>query len=140
MYIRTVGPSHVQLQKPHPTALAIKKHRHGSSPLLSIPSKRLNSRRLSQIGTKQSFTVKTPLEAKFDMPDLIDQKMLKQVDDVDTIGNTIFTDHKGGMVLTDEEGNFGNEVYFAGIIDILQKYNKRKKVENFFRGIQTDKV
>ena len=42
------------------------------------------------------------------------------------------------MSFCDEYGNVGNEIYFTGIIDILQKYNKRKKMENFLRGINND--
>jgi len=32
-----------------------------------------------------------------------------------------------------------NAMYFGGIIDILQPYNARKKVENFVLGFKTDK-
>ena len=50
---------------------------------------------------------------------------------------TPFTQDEGGMCWIDPKtGEKGNEVYYIGIIDILQKYNKRKKVEHFFKTIQ----
>jgi len=29
----------------------------------------------------------------------------------------------------------GEEIYYLGIIDILQKYNRRKKVEHLFKSV-----
>ena len=52
-----------------------------------------------------------------------------------------WTTYHGGMVLEDEEGEcIGNEVYFVGLIDILQKYNKRKKLENWIKKIKYEEV
>ena len=52
-----------------------------------------------------------------------------------------WTTYHGGMVLEDEEGEcVGNEVYFVGLIDILQKYNKRKKLENWIKKIKYEEV
>merc|ERR1712025_425206 len=51
-----------------------------------------------------------------------------------------WTTYHGGMVHEDEEGNIGNEVYFVGIIDVLQKYNKRKKLENWIKKMKYDKL
>merc|ERR1719445_2838629 len=56
------------------------------------------------------------------------------VDD-DFEGN-IFCQDQGGMRMRTKDGQDGDCIYFCGIIDVLQKYNKRKKVENFFRGLQ----
>jgi len=49
-----------------------------------------------------------------------------------------FTEHFGGMCFRDENGELGNEVYFTGVIDILQRFNKRKKVESFFKSLTKD--
>jgi len=49
-----------------------------------------------------------------------------------------FTDTNGGIAYYDENGMVGDAIYFVGIIDILQLFNKRKKVENFFRTINHD--
>ena len=51
---------------------------------------------------------------------------------------SIFSRDEGGMYSRDNNGKRKNCIYFCGIIDILQKYNKRKKVENFLRGLNTD--
>jgi len=50
-----------------------------------------------------------------------------------------WTTFHGGMVEEDELGAMGNEVYFVGLIDILQKYNKRKKLENWIKKMKYDK-
>ena len=55
--------------------------------------------------------------------------------DEDFEGN-IFCQDQGGMQMKDADGQEGDCIYFCGIIDVLQKYNKRKKVENFFRGVE----
>jgi 1-phosphatidylinositol-4-phosphate 5-kinase len=39
--------------------------------------------------------------------------------------------------LTNNAGR-GDEVYFMGIIDILQQYNFRKRSETFFKGFTED--
>ena len=45
------------------------------------------------------------------------------------------------MVLEDDDGLcIGNEVYFVGLIDILQKYNKRKKLENWIKKIKYEET
>ena len=50
-----------------------------------------------------------------------------------------FTNCRGGMAYEDNNGNIiGNEIYFCGIIDILQKYNKRKKLENWMKKMKYD--
>lgn len=36
------------------------------------------------------------------------------------------------------DGSKGNEVYFVGIIDILQQYNSFKRAETFFKSFKYD--
>merc|ERR1719320_1377911 len=49
-------------------------------------------------------------------------------------GNNPFTDTFGGMCYRDPKtGKIGDAVYFTGIIDMLQKFNKRKKTENWLK-------
>merc|ERR1712228_214221 len=51
-----------------------------------------------------------------------------------------WTTFHGGMVFEDDEsGDVGNSVYFVGLIDILQKYNKRKKLENWIKKMKYNK-
>ncbi len=58
-------------------------------------------------------------------------------DDANTQDLCPWTTYHGGMVLEDDDGRcVGNEVYFVGLIDILQKYNKRKKLENWIKSVK----
>lgn len=41
----------------------------------------------------------------------------------------------GGMASTPE----ANEIYYIGIIDVLQLYNTGKKMETFFKGFTNDR-
>jgi len=51
-----------------------------------------------------------------------------------------WTTFHGGMIYEDLENNkMGNDIYFVGLIDILQKYNKRKKLENWIKKMKYDK-
>mmetsp|Transcript_27395 Transcript_27395/g.45048 ORF Transcript_27395/g.45048 Transcript_27395/m.45048 type:complete len:122 (+) Transcript_27395:1-366(+) len=50
-----------------------------------------------------------------------------------------WTTYHGGMVYEDDNGEVDNEVYFVGLIDILQKYNKRKKLENWIKKMKYDR-
>ena len=54
-------------------------------------------------------------------------------------------EHEGGLEQSWSDDNGMKEqgvncIYFGGIIDILQPYNARKKVENFMLGFKTDKT
>jgi len=50
-----------------------------------------------------------------------------------------FTNMHGGMCYQDPvTGKLGDEIYFVGIIDLLQHYNRRKKFETFFKSRMED--
>jgi len=52
-----------------------------------------------------------------------------------------FTDTHGGMCFKDPRtGKTGNEIYYTGIIDLLQRYNRRKKMENFLKSRVNDEI
>lgn len=51
----------------------------------------------------------------------------------------LWTRYKGGYRGRFEDGEESSEVWFMGIIDILQRYNARKRMENFIKGIKHDK-
>merc|ERR1712060_759881 len=52
-----------------------------------------------------------------------------------------FTDTHGGMCYKDERtGKTGNEIYYTGIIDLLQRYNRRKKMENFLKSRVNEEI
>ena len=50
-------------------------------------------------------------------------------------GSSLFNSYYGGIKSTPETC----EVYFMGIIDILQVYNASKQMENFFKGFTHDR-
>ena len=53
--------------------------------------------------------------------------------------STFFTQDDGGLCSVDPlSGREGNEVYYLGIIDILQRYNARKKVEHGVKALTHD--
>ena len=53
--------------------------------------------------------------------------------------STFFTQDDGGLCSVDPvTGREGNEVYYLGIIDILQRYNARKKMEHNMKALTHD--
>merc|ERR1711879_6067 len=70
----------------------------------------------------------------------LDEELAELYRDDTSMDNSTFTHEDGGMCIMNEDGTKGNEIYFVGIIDILQRYNQRKKVENFFRGMKIDRT
>ena len=49
--------------------------------------------------------------------------------------STFFTEDDGGVASVNEDGREGNEVYYLGIIDILQVYNTRKSLEYMVKAV-----
>jgi len=96
---------------------------------------------------KQYYKLTNPLTRRFIIPEMIDQDdyripsyspiVRENVSD-ETIKNP-FTNTCGGMCFRDlETGELGNEIYFVGIIDILQQYNRHKKLEHFVKSLLDD--
>lgn len=56
----------------------------------------------------------------------------------ESTGASIFRSEGSGFRATDSEGNALDLIYHMGIIDILQPYNMRKKVEHAFKSIKND--
>ena len=48
--------------------------------------------------------------------------------------------HDGGVNSRTPDGQRGDEIYYVGVIDILQQYNLHKRAENFFKGFTHDKT
>eukprot|EP00483_Globobulimina_turgida_P013531 UN13556 len=64
----------------------------------------------------------------------LDNKSNDNNTSVDNADICPWTTYHGGMAYENFETNkIGNEIYFVGIIDVLQKYNKRKKLENWIK-------
>lgn len=53
--------------------------------------------------------------------------------------NSMFTQDQGGFQSTDDRDAPMSEIYYIGIIDILQNYNFKKKVEHSFKSITQNK-
>ena len=51
-----------------------------------------------------------------------------------------FTAECGGLYGVQKNGKLSNEIYFMGIIDILQQYTLKKQLEHFGKSIKYDKV
>lgn len=51
---------------------------------------------------------------------------------------SIFSHDWGGLRSTDAENVHTNVIYFIGVIDILQEYNVRKKLEHGFKSLKYD--
>lgn len=56
----------------------------------------------------------------------------------DTLDGNFLTACEGGLRSTDVEG-LQSEIYYIGIIDILQEYNAVKRLETTFRGMRYDR-
>ena len=49
--------------------------------------------------------------------------------------STFFTEDDGGVASVNDDGREGNQVYYLGIIDILQVYNNFKRLEFGFKAL-----
>lgn len=77
-------------------------------------------------GDAHKYQAKIPADTGHRIPDI---KLLRKSDSALKLSNrnNFFTSDEGGMVSHD-----GSSLYFTGIIDVLQLYNKRKKFEHNF--------
>eukprot|EP01087_Luapelamoeba_hula_P013485 TRINITY_DN3849_c1_g1_i4.p1 TRINITY_DN3849_c1_g1~~TRINITY_DN3849_c1_g1_i4.p1 ORF type:complete len:843 (+),score=226.72 TRINITY_DN3849_c1_g1_i4:265-2793(+) len=67
-----------------------------------------------------------------------DSELGDQSDEYKQYHITAFTRDQGGFRSTDEDNNPCDEIYFLGIIDILQPYNMRKFAEHSFKKLRYD--
>jgi hypothetical protein len=61
------------------------------------------------------------------------------IEQVQRKGLTIWTEFDGGVQGCAQRGQEHADVYFMGVIDILQRYNSVKRMENFFKGFKYDR-
>lgn len=52
----------------------------------------------------------------------------------------LFNAYHGGICGMDKYGNKNDDIYFVGVIDILQQYNILKRGENFFKGFRHERA
>jgi len=133
-----------------------------------VKSLEMNARSRSKRNTanpwhRNHYQLSTPIDDKFIVPEIVSHREFDPLpeDDVlyknniypqetksqeetetedELIKTNPFTDTFGGMCYRHEEtGALGDEIYFTGVIDILSQFNRRKKVESFFKSRVNDR-
>lgn len=102
---------------------------------------------LVKLNQRQHYKFTNPLVRKFIIPGMMKQHMVRSSSNsprvlervsVDSLKNP-FTNTCGGMCYRDlETGELGNAIYYVGIIDILQRYNRHKKLEHYVKSLLDD--
>ena len=77
----------------------------------------------------------------FSQHQIMDYSLLIGIADADGLSESEKESKRDLVKINDGEilSNDGTQLYFLGIIDILQKYNKKKKVAGFVKGIAHEK-
>jgi len=110
---------------------------------------------------KSRYNLSNPIDDKFIVPEIVtnkefeplpenevlfrnrsypETKSREESESEDKFAKTNpFTDTYGGMCYRDQQtGALGDAIYFTGVIDILGQFNRRKKVESFFKSRVND--
>lgn len=99
--------------------------------LMRTPSKLENERKARELRMLIKRERPVPLDkAAAKMPEEVLDSRKK---------NLKFYSDDGGFRATHEDGTFGDEIYYLGIIDCLTHYGMVKKIENFFKGLSHDR-
>jgi hypothetical protein len=101
-------------------------------------------RRQSHYGLQNQqnvITTKSATEFFMDstLPESITPKN-KKLGDKNSKELSIFNSDSGGIRGVDLEGNEANLIYYMGIIDILQQYNAKKRIETTYKSMLVDEV
>lgn len=100
--------------------------------LMRTPSKLENERKARELRMLIKRERPVPLDkAAAKMPEEVLDSRKK---------NLKFYSDDGGFRATREDGTFGDEIYYLGIIDCLTHYGMVKKIENFFKGLSHDRT
>ncbi|KAH8694655.1 hypothetical protein BGZ61DRAFT_33387 [Ilyonectria robusta] len=103
------------------------------SVLLRTPSKLENARKAREL--RQMIRQERPVP--------IGQSMNKMPDELEDGHNRpgfVFNQDDGGFRATHEDNNPADEIYYLGVIDCLTHYGVIKKIENFWKGLSSDKT
>ncbi|KAI2786672.1 Phosphatidylinositol 4-phosphate 5-kinase its3 [Penicillium oxalicum] len=103
----------------------------GNNMLMRTPSKLENERKARELRMLIKRERPVPLDQAL-------AKMPEEVLDSRKKGLKFYSDD-GGFRATHEDGTFGDEIYYLGIIDCLTHYGMVKKIENFFKGLSHDR-
>jgi len=102
-----------------------------SQVLMRTPSKLESARKAKEL--RQMIKAERPVpvgETMNKMPDILEQ----------THTRGLFYSDDGGIRATHEDGEFGEEVYYLGVIDCLTHYGVVKKFEHFWKGLSNDRT
>jgi len=91
---------------------------------------------------KEHYKFTNPLTRKFLIPEIINQDEFRSTPSSPKQGKVSdgaltnpFTNISGGMCYQDpDDGKLGNAIYFVGVIDLLQQFDRRKKLEYFVKS------
>lgn len=106
-------------------------------------SKRRHKPTLIKWRQKLSYKFTNPLTKKFTTPEIIDTNRISKTsysrEDTKEACRELyknpFTDVYGGMSSQNAKtGELGNAIYYVGIIDLLQQYDRQKKLEHFLKS------
>jgi 1-phosphatidylinositol-4-phosphate 5-kinase len=100
--------------------------------LMRTPSKLENERKARELRMLIKRERPVPLDKSA-------AKMPEEVLDSRKMNLKFYSDD-GGFRATREDGSFGDEIYYLGIIDCLTHYGMVKKIENFFKGLSHDRT
>lgn len=114
---------------------------HVSSGATSTATSSASSSVSSSTTTSLSLPTSVQVTTSFDSTRIQSNKSRAGISKPATGGNASqFKQDEGGMYAIDEiEGEERDELYFVGIIDILQKWNLRKQFERFGKGMVEDR-
>ncbi|KAH7146372.1 hypothetical protein EDB81DRAFT_489163 [Dactylonectria macrodidyma] len=104
-----------------------------ASVLLRTPSKLENARKAREL--RQMIRSERPVP--------IGQSMNKMPDELEEGHNRsgfVFNQDDGGFRATHEDNEPADEIYYLGVIDCLTHYGIIKKIENFWKGLGSDKT
>ncbi|KAJ5110939.1 hypothetical protein N7532_001474 [Penicillium argentinense] len=108
-------------------------HQNDKNPnmLMRTPSKLENERKARELR----------MLIKRERPVPLDQAAAKMPEEIlDERQYHVFYADDGGFRATHENGQPGEEIYYLGIIDCLTHYGMVKKIENFFKGLSSDRT
>jgi len=109
-----------------------------------IPNIRKKQKRaLVNFNQNQHYKFTNPLTRKFIIPEMINNDEVRSTEANEHASDEAlknpFTSQCGGMLYKDEKtSRLGNTIYFVGIIDILQQYNRHKRLEHFVKSRMND--
>ncbi|KAI0871787.1 hypothetical protein GGS24DRAFT_470023 [Hypoxylon argillaceum] len=103
-----------------------------SQVLMRTPSKLESARKARELRQMVKAERPVPMRQTSDrMPDELAEGHVR---------GGVFYNDDGGLRATHEDNALGEEVYYLGVIDCLTHYGMIKKIENFWKGLSSDRT